>query len=122
MDRVLGFEPSCWGFESLQARNEIDKRDEKARREATVPGGEVPSGALSKQLFGPIAQLVEQFPLKESVQGSNPCRLTENLYSFWIKIFRRLSQNLSNLELARAKYCSTTCSMYLSAHRKCYIL
>ena len=29
--------------------------------------------------FGPLAQLVEQFPFKEWVTGSNPVRLTINL-------------------------------------------
>ena len=29
-----------------------------------------------RKLFGPLAQLVEQFPFKEWVAGSNPARLT----------------------------------------------
>ena len=29
-----------------------------------------------RNLFGPLAQLVEQFPFKEWVTGSNPVRLT----------------------------------------------
>ena len=31
-----------------------------------------------RNLFGPLAQLVEQFPFKEWVAGSNPARLTKN--------------------------------------------
>ena len=31
-----------------------------------------------RNLFGPLAQLVEQFPFKEWVIGSNPIRLTKN--------------------------------------------
>ena len=31
-----------------------------------------------RKLFGPLAQLVEQFPFKEWVAGSNPARLTIN--------------------------------------------
>ena len=31
-----------------------------------------------RKLLGPLAQLVEQFPFKEWVAGSNPARLTKN--------------------------------------------
>tara|TARA_Y100001970_G_scaffold91721_1_gene115681 strand:- start:103 stop:264 length:162 start_codon:yes stop_codon:yes gene_type:complete len=31
---------------------------------------------IIRNLFGPLAQLVEQFPFKEWVAGSNPARLT----------------------------------------------
>ena len=34
----------------------------------------------TKFMFGPIAQLVEQFPFKEWVTGSNPVGLTINIY------------------------------------------
>ena len=30
-----------------------------------------------RNVFGPLAQLVEQFPFKEWVAGSNPARLTK---------------------------------------------
>lgn len=54
MDRVLGFEPSDRG---------------------SIPLG----GTRQFEVFeipGPIAQLVEQLPLKELVEGSSPPRLT----------------------------------------------
>ena len=40
----------------------------------------------SNDFSGPLAQLVEQFPFKEWVAGSNPARLTIKLSSFnrWI--------------------------------------
>ena len=33
----------------------------------------------SNYFFGPLAQLVEHFPFKEGVIGSNPIRLTKNM-------------------------------------------
>ena len=32
-----------------------------------------------RNIFGPLAQLVEQFPFKEWVTGSNPVRLTTKM-------------------------------------------
>ena len=34
--------------------------------------------------YGPLAQLVEQFPFKEWVDGSSPSRLTINIYEMLI--------------------------------------
>ena len=37
---------------------------------------QLPSKSVFSVVFGPVAQLVEQLPLKQLVEGSSPSRLT----------------------------------------------
>ena len=40
--------------------------------------------------YGPLAQLVEQFPFKEWVDGSSPSRLTISIYDILIGGYSRM--------------------------------
>ena len=40
----------------------------------------------NKFVYGPVAQLAEQFPFKEWVTGSNPVGLTINIYYIMNKL------------------------------------
>ena len=53
----------------------------EVRATSSIP---IRSGRPLTQIFGPLAQLVEQRPFKPCVLGSSPRRLTKNLLTHFV--------------------------------------